>query len=119
MVPYKPIVSLIVAFAAASSATASATPLHRRGNGGYPPPYAQPIPRTQCPNVQSKCCNLYTSSKNPSMVSLAELLGVVLNSATGVASGCLTLGPTCNNQALCCTDTQYGLINIGCSPISL
>ncbi|KAH9017614.1 hypothetical protein EDB85DRAFT_2015354 [Lactarius pseudohatsudake] len=115
MVPYKPIVSLIIAFAAASSATASATPLHRRGDGGYPPPYAPPVPRTQCSGARSKCCNEYTSSQNPSMVDLVGSLGFVV----GVATGCSALGSTCNNQAVCCTNTQNGLVNIGCSPISL
>ncbi|KAH9020877.1 hypothetical protein EDB84DRAFT_1513898 [Lactarius hengduanensis] len=103
MVPYKHIVSLIIA----------------RGNGGYPPPYAPPVPRTQCSGAHSKCCNEYTSSQNPSMVGLAESLGLVLNSAVGVATGCSALGSTCNNQAVCCTNTQNGVINIGCSPISL
>ncbi|KAH8995815.1 hypothetical protein EDB86DRAFT_1066937 [Lactarius hatsudake] len=119
MVPYKPIVSLIMAFAAASSATASATPLHRRGDGGYPPPYAPPVPRTQCSVAHSKCCNEYTSSQNPSAIGLAGSLGVVLNSVVGVAMDCSALSSTCNNQAVCCTNTQNGLINIGCSPISL
>ncbi|KAH9170816.1 hypothetical protein EDB89DRAFT_1235724 [Lactarius sanguifluus] len=119
MVPYKAIVSLIVAFAAASSATASATPLHRRGDGGYPPPYAPPVPRTQCSVAKSKCCKLYTSPQNPSVAGIADLLGVILNPAVGVASSCSVLSSTCNDQAVCCTNTQYGLINIGCSPISL
>ncbi|KAI9433861.1 putative hydrophobin [Lactarius indigo] len=105
-------------FAAASSATASATPLHRRGDGGYPPPYAPAVPRDQCKTV-SNCCNLYTSSENPSIVSLATLLGVVLGPVEGVASGCTVLGDACNNQAVCCSSKQAGLINVGCSPISL
>jgi len=86
---YKPIVSLIVAFAAASSAAASATPLGRRGNGGYAPPYAPPVPVSQCAESNAKCCNTYTSSNNPDLVGL---LGQVLGpNVVGVGLGCSVL----------------------------
>lgn len=88
---YKSIISLIVAFSAATSAAASATPL-RRGNGGYPPPPAPPVPIGQCNTVDNAlCCNTYTSTSNPEVSELTGLLDLILNPTAGVGLSCLPI----------------------------
>ena len=68
MMLYKPIVSLIAAFAAASCAAASATPLRRRSDDGY----TLSTSNSGCNTGSPQCCN----------------------SSTGVAGGLLLAGCT-------------------------
>ncbi|KAI0289045.1 hypothetical protein BC826DRAFT_1034038 [Russula brevipes] len=99
MMLFKPLVSLAMAFAAASSVAASVTPVPRGGN--YPPPVA-PISESQCDTGSIYCCNSVTSA------------GVGL-SCTGIVSA-----NQCNNSPACCYNVeQHGLINIACTPINI
>ena len=77
MMFYKPLVSLIAAFAAASSAAASATPLRRGGDGGYPPPPTPSTSINQCNPVDQQCCNQVTSNQNPAVLSNLGLIGLL------------------------------------------
>ena len=55
-----------MAFAAASSVAASATPV-RRGGGGLPSynPPLNPIPESKCQQQNLQCCNTATSQSDP------------------------------------------------------
>jgi len=116
---YKPLVSLAMAFAAASSVAASVTPIPR--GGSYPPPVA-PISESQCDTGSIHCCNTVTSASNPLVTLIAGLLGVVLNPAAGVGLSCTGIASAnqCNNSPACCNNVeQHGLINIACTPINI
>ncbi|KAI9462531.1 hydrophobin-domain-containing protein [Russula earlei] len=116
----KPLVSLIMAFAAASGVAGSVTSV-RRGNGGYPPPNLPPV--SQCNTGPVQCCNTLTSTKNPLTAILSGLLPVGTfidpNLAVGLTCFSLVGGTSCSSTAVCCTGvSQTGLINVGCTPIN-
>ncbi|KAF8265331.1 hypothetical protein EI94DRAFT_356482 [Lactarius quietus] len=100
MMLYKPIVSLIVAFAAASSTAASATPFRRAGSGDNTPRGAEPT--TQCNPINQQCCQ-----GSP---------------ATGqlIFISCIPLAGSCSGTTACCDNNQNNGVNLAsCSPISI
>ena len=103
MMFYKPLVSFILAFAAASSVAAIATPKAQGGSqagsqggsqagsqggsqagsqGNYSPPAPSPV--SQCAAADTYCCNTWTNSQNPDLGSV----GVSLNSNLIDGVGC-------------------------------
>ncbi|KIJ35372.1 hypothetical protein M422DRAFT_180785, partial [Sphaerobolus stellatus SS14] len=76
----------------------------------------------------ASCCNTVQSASNSAVSSLLDLLGIVVQDVTAlVGLGCTPItvigagqGANCAQQPVCCSQTEFkGLINIGCSPISL
>lgn len=90
MLFYKPLVSFVVAFVAASSVAGSATPVARTN---YPPP--SPPAVNQCNSSQTYCCNTWTNANNPDLPLglIGVLLGLVLDINLIQALGC-TVGGT-------------------------
>ncbi|KIJ38682.1 hypothetical protein M422DRAFT_176174 [Sphaerobolus stellatus SS14] len=83
---------------------------------------------SQCNTGDAQCCNTVQSASAPSSALLLGLLGVVLQGVDVlVGLGCTPItvigvagGANCAQQPVCCTNNQFnGLINIGCTPISL
>ncbi|CCA76711.1 hypothetical protein PIIN_10699 [Serendipita indica DSM 11827] len=83
-----------------------------------------------CNVGEAQCCQTIYQSHDQRVQSLGALLGVVIpmdGLMAGVQCSPITnilpiLGgtSTCRAQPVCCTGNEYyGLINIGCSPISL
>ncbi|KAF9043361.1 fungal hydrophobin-domain-containing protein [Panaeolus papilionaceus] len=90
-------------------------------------PAAQGI-NNSCNTGSVQCCNQVMDSKSDSFTVLAALLGFSISDITGqVGMGCspisvigLGSGANCNAQPVCCSGNKFnGLINIGCSPITL
>ncbi|KAF5350945.1 hypothetical protein D9757_013736 [Collybiopsis confluens] len=102
-----------VAAAIASLAAASPTPRDDQ-------------PGNTCSTGPIQCCNSVSSTSNPTIASLAGLLGIVLP-AVNVAVGLLCSpisaigigGGACSAQAVCCEDNSSSLISIGCLPVQL
>lgn len=115
---YQPIVSLIVAFATASCA--SATPFLRRGDDGYSPPSSS-TSVSQCNTGTQQCCNEPTTADDPAAQEVAAENGVALAEGQLVWLGCAPgIGTTCGANPVCCQDVhQDGLINVGCTPMTL
>ncbi|KAF8496786.1 hypothetical protein F5888DRAFT_1702522 [Russula emetica] len=122
---YKPLVALFMALAATGGVAASATPVRRGGGGGYYPPPAGPtIPAGDCnSNTALYCCNSLTSTSNPRVGLITNLVGLEPDLLAGL--DCADLGvvsdnPSCAANSVCCTNTyQNGLVNIGCTQVSL
>ncbi|KIJ46686.1 hypothetical protein M422DRAFT_84046, partial [Sphaerobolus stellatus SS14] len=84
---------------------------------------------SQCNTGDAQCCNSVGAANSlPGASTILSLLGIVLQDVTAdVALGCTPIsvigvgsGANCAQQPVCCTNNQFnGLINIGCSPISL
>jgi hypothetical protein len=89
---YKPIFTLIAAFAGVSKAAASASPLSRRDDGDYPPAPAQPIPIDNC--TSGLCCSLYTAPNDPNASILLTQLNINMSqiSPQAVGLGCFPFG---------------------------
>jgi Fungal hydrophobin len=86
---YKPLVSLVVAFATASSVAASIAPVRRGGYGTYPPPPRLPtIPRSQCNTESVQCCDTFTSPSNPVAAFLLNSLDIVAGPNVGIGLNC-------------------------------
>ena len=85
MLFYKPLVSFVVAFVAASSVAASVTPVARTN---YPPP--SPPAVNQCDSNETYCCSDWTNANNPALpLGLINLLlGIVLDINLIQALGC-------------------------------
>ncbi|KIJ57419.1 hypothetical protein M422DRAFT_149325, partial [Sphaerobolus stellatus SS14] len=75
-----------------------------------------------------QCCNSVTSASDPLTAALLGLLGIVLQSVDVlIDTRCTPItvigvgsGANCTQQPVCCTDNNFnGLVNIGCTPISL
>ncbi|KAH7883461.1 hydrophobin 2 [Phlebopus sp. FC_14] len=86
------------------------------------------IPASQCNTGDLSCCNQVESASDPTVTTLASLLGIVLgpvDALVGLSCTPITVigtgsGATCTQQPVCCTDNNYnGLINVGCSPVDL
>ncbi|KAJ6617966.1 hypothetical protein B0H10DRAFT_1280710 [Mycena sp. CBHHK59/15] len=96
--------------------TAFAAPKEARNGGGG---------TSQCNTTGSPwCCNSVESLNAAGLGVILALLGVVLPAdVTGlVGFGCLSVVdvPNCSQQAVCCENVQQnGLVNFGCTPISL
>jgi hypothetical protein len=103
MMLYKPLVSLLMVFAATSSVVASATPVRRdqgypapidesslvRRGGVYPAPSPPAIAPEQCTGTTSpQCCDGKTSTKNPLLAPLLGLLGLNADSTLIVGLEC-------------------------------
>lgn len=92
MMFYKPLVSLLVALAAASTVVASATPVARCGcDEDYPPPPAPTV--SECNTGSISCCNTMTSTDNPVAGQVSGLLGLgaLLDATLGVGLSCLPI----------------------------
>ncbi|KIJ25109.1 hypothetical protein M422DRAFT_193852, partial [Sphaerobolus stellatus SS14] len=85
-------------------------------------------PISQCTTGDAQCCNSVTTANDPSAAKLLGLLGVVIQDVDVlVGLGCTPItiigagqGANCAQQPVCCTDNSFnGLINVGCTPISL
>jgi len=105
--------------------------------GGNPPPdktvtVTAPAPTvttiSQCNTGDAQCCDTVESASSSGVGVILGLLGIVLDSLDVlVGLGCTPLsivgigsGVNCAQQPVCCTNNNFnGLINIGCSPISL
>ncbi|PPR01342.1 hypothetical protein CVT24_006342 [Panaeolus cyanescens] len=81
-----------------------------------------------CNTGDIKCCNQVMSSESAAFKGIASLLALDVTGITGqVAMGCspitvigLGSGANCKAQPVCCSGNKYnGLINVGCSPISI
>ncbi|KIJ33019.1 hypothetical protein M422DRAFT_183675, partial [Sphaerobolus stellatus SS14] len=89
-------------------------------------------PISQCNTGDAQCCNSVSSVSNPSTAALLGLLGVVIQGvdvlvgitcspiiAIGVGGGFISFLYSAQ-QPVCCTNTSFnGVVNIGCTPISL
>ncbi|KIJ25836.1 hypothetical protein M422DRAFT_192950 [Sphaerobolus stellatus SS14] len=92
---------------------------------------ATPMPNepiSQCNTGDAQCCNTVTTASNPSAAALIGLLGIVVQGVDAIVGlGCTPItvigagqGANCAQQPVCCTDNSFnGLINVGCTPISL
>ncbi|KIJ29212.1 hypothetical protein M422DRAFT_269392 [Sphaerobolus stellatus SS14] len=83
---------------------------------------------SQCNTGSTQCCTSVQSSSSDLITSLFGLLDIVLGDITGlVGLGCTPIsilglgsGANCAQQPVCCTNVTFnGLINIGCTAISL
>ena len=75
MMLYKPLVSFIAAFAAATSVAASAIPVERGGGGGA------------CNTGTQSCCNTIASSNDPIVAALQGLVGIAIPIGLGIPVG--------------------------------
>ncbi|KIJ48249.1 hypothetical protein M422DRAFT_162840 [Sphaerobolus stellatus SS14] len=87
-----------------------------------------PIPISQCNTGNAQCCNTVESASTPSAAQLLGLLGIVVQGVDAlVGLGCTPItvigagqGANCAQQPVCCTNNNFnGLINVGCTPLSL
>ncbi|KAF8579897.1 fungal hydrophobin [Ramaria rubella] len=71
----------------------------------------------------AQCCNTVGAANTlPGIGLILGLLGIVLQDLSVVVGlGCTSIsGNNCNQQPVCCSNNNFnGLINIGCTPISL
>ncbi|KIJ46687.1 hypothetical protein M422DRAFT_86795, partial [Sphaerobolus stellatus SS14] len=84
---------------------------------------------SQCNTGDAQCCNTVGAANSlPGVATTLGLLGIVLQDVSAVVGlGCTPItvagvgqGANCAQQPVCCTDNQFnGVINIGCTPISL
>jgi hypothetical protein len=88
---YKPLVSLVMAFATASSVAASLTPVRRGGGGAYPPPHLSTIPISQCNTKSVQCCQTFTNADNPIAAALLGALDMIEGSNVGIGLSCVSL----------------------------
>ncbi|KIJ45031.1 hypothetical protein M422DRAFT_167661, partial [Sphaerobolus stellatus SS14] len=85
------------------------------------------VPISQCNTGNAQCCNSTSLSTNPVTALLLGLLGVVVHGVdvlVGITCSPINLlaigGPNCSQQPVCCTNNNFnGIVNIGCTPISL
>ncbi|KIJ92755.1 hypothetical protein K443DRAFT_648166 [Laccaria amethystina LaAM-08-1] len=108
-----------VIFVAATLATfVAATPVPGGGDGI----------NNSCNTGSLQCCNQTFSSTSGTAGLLGALLNLNLGQLTGqIGLSCTPIsvigaggGASCTQQPVCCSgNTYYGLINVGCSPISL
>ncbi|KIJ47879.1 hypothetical protein M422DRAFT_108366, partial [Sphaerobolus stellatus SS14] len=77
---------------------------------------------------KAQCCNSTESSSGPNAAGLLGLLGIVVQGVDVlVGLGCTPISvlgvgqsANCAQQPVCCENNHFnGLINIGCTPISL
>ncbi|KIJ38657.1 hypothetical protein M422DRAFT_258532 [Sphaerobolus stellatus SS14] len=77
---------------------------------------------------EAQCCNTVQSASDLPVPIIASLLGIVISGPDVlVGLGCtpititdLDQGANCAQQPVCCENNNFnGLINIGCTPISL
>ncbi|KAI0065201.1 fungal hydrophobin [Artomyces pyxidatus] len=111
--------NLLVVFLLALLLTASASPVdhlkvEKRQN--------------TCSTGPVQCCNTVEPASAPSVAALLGLLGVVLQgvdvlvglTCTPISVIGVITGNSCTAQTVCCQNNNFGgLINIGCTPISL
>ncbi|KAF8519120.1 fungal hydrophobin [Hysterangium stoloniferum] len=85
-----------------------------------PNPWNEP---NQCGTSPALCCTAVGAASDSAVISALGLLAGLLNGITGIVGvGCVPIIGTvnCAQQPVCCTGNEFnGLINIGCSPISL
>ncbi|KAF8508462.1 hydrophobin 2 [Hysterangium stoloniferum] len=85
---------------------------------------------SQCNTVGSpQCCNTVGSATSPSVANQLGLLGIAVQALNGVniGLGCTPItviglgqGADCSQHPVCCTNVkQDGLVNVGCTPITL
>ncbi|KAF8523235.1 hydrophobin [Gautieria morchelliformis] len=85
-------------------------------------------PVDQCNTGPAQCCNTVGAAGDSGIAGILGLLGVITHDvSTVVGFGCKPIsviavggGIHCDQQPVCCTDNSFnGLVNVGCSPISL
>ncbi|KIJ46086.1 hypothetical protein M422DRAFT_165705, partial [Sphaerobolus stellatus SS14] len=82
---------------------------------------------SQCKTGDAQCCKSTSLATNPVTALLLGLLGIVVDGAgilVGITCTPINLlaigGATCSQQPVCCTNNSFnGVVNIGCTPISL
>ncbi|KAF8625099.1 hypothetical protein AX15_005574 [Amanita polypyramis BW_CC] len=114
------------------------TNAHRLANGMTPLPPARrssrttharrgqpsgaPQPPSQCSTGPVQCCNSVHRATNPTVQTLAGLLGAVLPAGDLLVGITCTplLGSGCSAQTVCCSNNNFnGLISLGCNNIHL
>nr|AAL57034.1 hydrophobin [Pleurotus ostreatus] len=77
----------------------------------------------QCNTGPVQCCDTTQSASDPinipgmGLVHVSNANGLV---AFGNCSPLVSGGSKCNNQAVCCNGTEFnGLVNVGCTNVSL
>ncbi|KIJ38674.1 hypothetical protein M422DRAFT_176246 [Sphaerobolus stellatus SS14] len=92
------------------------------------PPQSTPISICQCNTGEAQCCDTVQSASAPAASLITGLLGIVISGVDVlVGLGCtpitiigLDQGAHCAQEPVCCENNNFnGLINIGCTPISL
>ncbi|KAF8519124.1 hypothetical protein BU17DRAFT_90315 [Hysterangium stoloniferum] len=80
-------------------------------------------PESQCDTGAPQCCTAVGAASDSAVIAALGVLSGLLNGITGIVGiGCLDIvaGVNCAQQPVCCTGNEFnGLINIGCSPVSL
>ncbi|KAF8523238.1 hydrophobin [Gautieria morchelliformis] len=78
---------------------------------------------SQCNTGAVQCCNSVGAANSlPGAAAIIALLGIVLQDPSVVVGlSCANIvGTSCTQQPVCCTDNNFnGVINIGCTPVSL
>ncbi|KAF8512475.1 fungal hydrophobin-domain-containing protein [Gautieria morchelliformis] len=78
---------------------------------------------SQCNTGAAQCCNSVGAANSlPGAAAIIGLLGIILQDPSVVVGlNCVNIaGSTCTQQPVCCTNNNFnGVINIGCTPISL
>ncbi|KZT67522.1 hydrophobin [Daedalea quercina L-15889] len=79
----------------------------------------------QCNTGPIMCCNSVTPASNvdaPTSALLNSLNIVVTDILNNVGTGCLPLdgGDSCGSAPVCCENNNFnGLVNLGCSPVTV
>ncbi|KAG6334436.1 hypothetical protein ID866_4650 [Astraeus odoratus] len=84
---------------------------------------------SSCSNGTLQCCNQTFTADQTGVAAIEGLLGVVVDAVVGplLGIGCSPItiigvgsGSTCTQQTVCCQNTEFnGLVNVGCTAISL
>lgn len=91
---------------------------------------ASQIQASQCNTGPVQCCNSVQSAKSDATTAVVSSAGLLTGAITAALQGvtaqvglhCLDIvGSSCGKaQPVCCQNNQFnGLVNIGCTPISL
>ncbi|OCH87985.1 fungal hydrophobin [Obba rivulosa] len=119
-----PLLALLLALVLA--ALAHPAPPAVRAKFEYPRPYAT-RQDSQCNSGSLQCCDSVSTPGNSSVVRRAvRELGVRVAYNQPVGVGCSSIDPinvgggtSCSSDPVCCEDNSFGLIGIGCTPISI
>ncbi|KAJ7190290.1 fungal hydrophobin [Mycena pura] len=106
-------------------ATAILATLAAAAPNAPPPPPGTNSLCCALPGTTNLCCSTVGTNSDPVISEFAAGLGVSLTNVLGnIGIGCTVLtvvGNTCSNTAVNCDSNQlgFGLINVGCVPITL
>ncbi|KAJ2919693.1 hypothetical protein MD484_g645, partial [Candolleomyces efflorescens] len=89
-------------------------------------PRHQPSGTSQCNTGPVQCCQKVTTSNDKDAGLIIKLLGILVPGTQTVGLSCSPLsvlalgGNSCHAQTVCCQNNGFnGLINLGCTPISI